>query len=115
MLLAVPYALAGPAAALWVDPLLASATLLGLFFLCRLWLGPGWGLVATALMATNPLVNQHAVPGFSHTAVAFLLVWGIYALARWTRDDSWPWLVVAGLCVGAIPTARVLPIQPTDE
>ena len=106
LLLAVPYALSGPTASLWVDPLLVSGALLGLFLLCRLWLGPGWGLVATALMATNPLVNQHAVAGFSHTAVAFLLVWGIYALARWTRDDSWPWLALAGLCVGAIPTAR---------
>lgn len=106
LLLAVPYALIGPTASLWVDPLLASLTLLGLLLLCRPWLGPGWALVATALMATNPLVNLHAAPGFSHTAVAFLLVWGIYALARWTREDSWRWLALAGLCVGLVPTAR---------
>jgi len=106
LLLAVPYALIGPTAALWVDPLLASLTLLGLLFLCRLWLGPGWALAATALMAANPLVNQHAVPGFSHTAVAFLLVWGVYALARWSREGASAWLALAGFCVGLIPSAR---------
>ena len=106
LLLAVPYALFGPTASLWVDPLLASATLLGLFLLCRLWIGPGWALAATALMATNPLVNQHAVPGFSHTAVAFFLVWGMYALARWRPDGSSRWLTLAGLCVGMVPATR---------
>ena len=77
----------------------------------------GYFAQAKALVASGQtyLEPASALEFVGHTAVAFLLVWGIYALARWTRDDSWPWLVVAGLCVGAIPTARVLPIQPTDE
>lgn len=106
LLLSVPYALFGASSSLWVDPLLTSGALLGLFFLARLWTGPGWALAAAALMATSPLVNEHAVPGFAHAAVAVLLVWGLYALARWSGSLSWRWLAVAGLCAGAIPTAR---------
>ncbi|MEI8197793.1 MAG: YbhB/YbcL family Raf kinase inhibitor-like protein, partial [Phycisphaerae bacterium] len=48
------FRVAGPTAALLVNPVLASLTLLGVFLLCRLWIGPGWGLLATAVMAVNP-------------------------------------------------------------
>ncbi|MFC1525643.1 ArnT family glycosyltransferase [Candidatus Latescibacterota bacterium] len=106
LILAIPYRLFGPTASLWVDPLMVSGALLALFFLCRQWLGTPWALAATALMAANPHVNQHAVPGFAHTAVAFFLMWGLYALARWTRSASPGWLALAGLCVGMVPTAR---------
>ena len=106
LLLAVPYRLFGPAASLWLDPLMASLTLLALFLICRHWVTPGWALAGTALMATSPLVNEHAVAGFSHTAVAFFLLWGMYGLLRWTQHHSPGWLALAGFCIGMVPTIR---------
>ena len=38
-ILAIPYKLAGPSAALLINPILTTLTLLGLFMLCSLWLG----------------------------------------------------------------------------
>jgi len=106
LLLAIPYSLFGPTASLWVDPLMVSLTLLALFLICRYWMTPGWALAATALMATSPLVNEHAVAGFAHTPVAFFLLWGMYGLVRWTQRHSLGWLALAGFCVGMIPTIR---------
>ena len=106
MLLAIPYSLFGPTASLWVDPLMASLTLLALFLICRYWITPGWALAATALMATSPLLNEHAIPGFAHTPVAFFLLWGMYGLVRWTQRNSLGWLALASFCIGMIPTIR---------
>ena len=100
------FRVAGPAAALLVDPVLASLTLLGLFLLCRLWIGPGWALLATALMAVNPITNEHALSCDSHTPVAFLLVWGLYLLALWSRNRSPLLALSAGFVLGIIPTVR---------
>lgn len=103
---AVVYRLAGQAAALLVNPVLASLTLLGLFLLGRLWIGAGWGLLAAALMAVNPITNEHALSCDSHTAVAFLLVWGIYGLARWSQKRTLGLAALAGMALGIVPTVR---------
>ena len=103
---AVLFRAAGPTAALLLNPVLASLTLLGLFMVCRLWVGEGWGLMAAAIMAVNPAANERALSCDSHTAVAFFLVWGIYLLARWSLTLS-PFLAfAAGLVLGLIPTVR---------
>jgi 4-amino-4-deoxy-L-arabinose transferase-like glycosyltransferase len=103
---AVVFRIAGPTAALLVNPVLSSLTLLGLFLLCRSWIGAGWGLVAATVMAVNPIANEHALSCDSHTAVAFLLVWGLYLLALWSRKQS-PFLAFsAGAVLGIIPTIR---------
>ncbi len=103
---AVAYRLFGPAAALRVDLVMASLSLLAVFLICRLWIGDGWALLAAALMAVNPPANQQALWAFAHTAVAFFLVWGMYAAARWARTHSAGWAFGAGLCFGVIPTVR---------
>ena len=100
------FRIAGPTAALLVNPVLASLTLLGLFLLCRLWIGAGWGLLAALLMAVNPITNEHALSCDSHTAVAFLLVWGLYLLALSSRKQSLLLAFLAGLLLGVIPTIR---------
>ena len=48
-ILSVVYAIFGPKATLWVNPLMASLSLLGLFLLCRLWISEGWAFLAVAL------------------------------------------------------------------
>jgi len=60
-ILAVIYEIFGPKATLLVNPLMVSLSLLGLFLVCRLWIGEGWALLAAALMAVNPFANEHAL------------------------------------------------------
>ncbi len=103
---AVVLRLFGPEAALLVNPIMASLSLLGLFLICRLWIGGGWGLLAAALMAVNPFANQQALWAFAHTAVAFFLIWGVFFLARWAKTHSPGCAFGAGLCLGVIPTLR---------
>lgn len=103
---ATVYRAAGPTAALLVNPVLASLTLLGLFLLGQLWIGVGWGLLAAVLMAVNPVANEHALSCDSHTAVAFLLVWGMYLLALWSQKPSLVLALLSGLALGSIPTIR---------
>jgi hypothetical protein len=106
VILAVAYRILGPKAALWVNPLMASFSLLGLFLLCRLWVGEGWGLLAAALMAVNPFANEHALFGDSHTATIFFMMWALFFLAQWTKTHL-PWRAFgAGLFIGIIPTIR---------
>lgn len=105
-ILAVIYKIFWPKAALLVNPLLASLSLLGLFLLCRLWIGKGWALLAAALMAVNPFANEHALFGDSHTAVIFFLIWALFFLIQWVKTDSIWWAFGTGLFVGIIPTIR---------
>ena len=85
---------------------LSTLTLLGLFFICRLWASAGWALFAVAIMAFNPIANTHSLTHFAHTATAFFFVWGIYFLAKWEQNSSPAWAFTAGLFLGAIPTIR---------
>jgi len=106
LILAVAFRVGGPLAALLVNPLLASLTLLALFLVCRLWVGEGWGLTAVVLMALNPVANSHALSADSHTATAFFLIWSLYLLARWERRPSPARAFPLGLMLGAIVTIR---------
>jgi len=90
----------GHKAALFVNPLLTAFTLLGLFFLCRLWIGERWAMLAVLVMAFNPVVNGRALTHDAHAAVAFFLVWGIYLLAQWSISKSVVGGFFAGLCLG---------------
>lgn len=106
LLLAVVYRTLGATASLWVIPVMGSLTLLATYLLTREWFGVGWGLLASGLMAVNPFANAHALGADSHTAVSFFLLWGLFALTRWERIRSTGWAVVAGFCLGMIPTIR---------
>ena len=96
----------GPEAALLVNPVMASLSLLALTLVCRQWMGVGWSLLAGGLMAVNPAANQQALWAFAHTAVGFFLVWGVFLAARWASSRSAWHALVAGFCVGVIPTIR---------
>ncbi|MBD3267432.1 hypothetical protein GF373_12255 [bacterium] len=106
LILALFYKIGGPSATIIVNPLLCSLTLLGVFLLGRTWMGSAWGLAAALAMAVNPVTNARAYAGDAHTATAFFLIWGLYALALWARHFSWIHAFIAGLLLGMIPTIR---------
>ncbi|RKX69560.1 hypothetical protein DRP53_07850 [candidate division WOR-3 bacterium] len=105
-ILAVIYRIFGPKASLLLNPLMASLSLLGLFLVCRSWIGERWGLLAVGFMVANPFANEHALFGDSHTAVGFFLIWGLYFLIRWLREGSGWCSFLAGLFIGIIPSIR---------
>ena len=106
LVLTVPFMLGGPTAAMVVNPLMSTLTLVGLYLVASIWLGPKWGLLSAALMAFNPAANTWALGYFAHTATAFFLIWGIYFLARWEKTASWKSALVAGLLLGTLPSVR---------
>ena len=106
VVLALPFKLGGSTAAMLMNPLMASLTLVALYLVCARWVGAGWGLLAAALLAVNPAANQWALAYFAHTVVAFFLVWGLYFLARWEATNSWKWSVAAGFFLGVLPSLR---------
>lgn len=104
--LAIVYKWVSPSASLWVIPLMGTLSLLALFLVVREWAGPVWGLSAAFLMFFNPYANAHAMGADSHTAVCFFLLWGLYGLVRWERSKAAGWAMLAGACLGMIPTIR---------
>ena len=106
LILAAVYRVAGPDAMFLVNPLLASFSLALLFLICRAWFGAGWGVAAAALLGCTPFFNEHALFGYSHIAVLFFLVLGLYFLTQWVRTGSWPPALCAGLCAGCLPCIR---------
>lgn len=106
LLMAPVYKVFGPGATVAMNPIFASLSLLGLFLLCRMWVGDGWGLLAAALMAVNPFLNEHAHFGDGHSAVCFFFMWGLFFVAMWVRARAVWWAFSAGLFLGVIPTIR---------
>ena len=103
LLLAGAWLLFGWQAAFYVNPLLATLTLLVLFLLCRAWVGEKLALAAAALYAVVPLANHHALHSDAHTAAAFFLIAGIWALDRWGRRGGAGLAIAAGLLLGYLP------------
>jgi hypothetical protein len=106
VVLAAPYALLGYRAATWVNPVLASMSLLLVFLLCRPWTGPLWALLAAILAALNPMANEHALFGDAHIAVQFFLLGALFCLMQMANRPSLAWACAAGLLAGAIPSLR---------
>jgi hypothetical protein len=106
LLLAVGQKIAGATGALLVNPILASLTILMIYMLGALWIGRPWGLFAAAAMAVNPVANEFALSGNSHSAMAFFLVLGLYLLARWAEKKTLARALPAGIVLGAIPAIR---------
>lgn len=82
VIIAIPFKLFGPEAGVLVNPVLTTLTLLGIFLLCRMWIGKEWAVAAVLAMAFNPISNSDAMIGDSHTGVAFFLVWGLKIISN---------------------------------
>lgn len=116
LLIAPLYAMFGWRAGVLVNPLLAVLALVGPYVLVRKVVGGrgvsavAAGLAATALLATHPVFNHHALAGDAHMAVLCLLVWGVVLLLAWREtggaSGGWVWAGGAGLLLGMIPTVR---------
>ena len=96
----------GLKAALWVNPFLASGTVLLIFFLARRLVPAGYALLAAAFLAVIPVVNQHALDADAHIAATFFLVAGVLELLRFGDAGSLRSGLLAGLLLGAVPTMR---------
>lgn len=106
LLMAPVYRVFGPGPTVAMNPIFASLSLLGLFLLCRMWVGQWWALLAVALMAVNPFANEHAHFGDAHSAVCFFLVWGLFLTAKWVQRRCLWQAFAAGAFFGMIPTIR---------
>ena len=105
-LLSLFYKICGAKSSLYLNPIFASLSLLGLFLIVRLWIGNVWALVSLLLLAINPFANEHALFGDSHTSVIFLLIFGLFFLTIWLKKKSLWSIFFAGFCFGIIPTLR---------
>jgi len=106
LLLSLPYKICGAKSSLYLNPILASLSLLGLFLVVRLWIGNVWALVSLLLLAVNPFANEHALFGDSHTSVIFFLILGLFFLTIWLKKKSLLSIFFTGFCFGVIPTFR---------
>ena len=89
LLAAAAWKLGGLPAALLVNPLLASGTILLTFFLARRFADDGSALLAAAVLATNATAQQHALDADAHTAAGFFLTAGLVALWHFADRPTW--------------------------
>lgn len=106
LLMAGAWKLGGLNAALLINPLLASATVLLVFFLARRLVPEPYALLAALVVAVVPTTNQHALDADAHVAATFLLVAGVLALLRFAAGGGAGFAWLAGLLLGAIPAVR---------
>lgn len=106
LLFAAAWKIGGLDAALFINPLLASATLLFVFLLGRRLMRESFAAIAAAVMATIPVVNQHALDADAHVAAMFFLTGGVWALLRFADTRAAHLGLLAGVMLGMIPTVR---------
>ena len=106
LLFAAAWKLGGLGALVWVNPVLASATLVLVYFLARRFTGGWTALLAAAVVATVPVTNQHALDADAHVAATFFLVAGVLALLRFGETRAAATGLLAGGLLGAVPTIR---------
>jgi hypothetical protein len=106
LLFAGAWKVGGIRAALLVNPLLASATVLLVFFLARRMMCDRFAVLAALVVALVPVTNQHALDADAHVAAAFFLVSGVLALLRFELTRSPIVGLIAGVLLGAIPAVR---------
>ncbi|MEI6085304.1 MAG: glycosyltransferase family 39 protein, partial [Verrucomicrobiota bacterium] len=95
-LCAAAYRLGGPAAAFLVSPILAALALVGMFLLARSLVGAFAAVLATVLLATNPLHALFGLTALSHAAAVCFAVWAMFFLWRWTERGGWVNAALAG-------------------
>ncbi|MFM7751856.1 MAG: glycosyltransferase family 39 protein [Opitutaceae bacterium] len=106
LLFAAAWKAGGLSAALWINPFLASATVLLTFFLARRITTPAHALLAAAVVALVPVFNQHALDADAHIAAAFFLTAGTLLLLRFAETRGTGAGLAAGLLLGIVPTIR---------
>jgi hypothetical protein len=106
VLVGVVYKTLGYKASTWINPVLATLTLVGLFLLVRKLINPFWALLATLALAMVPYFNQQALWCFAHMAVTCCLVWAVFLLLQWETTEKPLLLFFSGFLFGLLPTLR---------
>ncbi len=106
LIFGLAWKLGGLGAALYVNPLLASATVFLVFLLARRLVRGVYALIAAAVVAAVPVANQHALDADAHVAATFFLVGGVLALLRFGETRAVPIGLLAGGLLGAVPAMR---------
>jgi len=106
LIMAGAWKVGGLNAALLINPLLASATVLLVFFLARRVVDEPYALVAALVVAVLPTSNQNALDADAHIAAAFFLVGGVLALLRFAATGGRGPALLAGVLLGVIPSIR---------
>lgn len=106
LLFALAWKIGGLPVLLLVNPLLASGTVLLVFWLARRLMSDVFALLAAVVMAIAPSANQHALDADAHIAASFFLVAGTLAILRFADTRRLSIGFVAGLLLGIVPTVR---------
>ncbi len=102
-LLALAYRLGGEEAVFWVNPILATLAVLGVFLLGRALWNPVVGVLAALLLATNSLHAYFGLSALSHSGAMCCAVWAMWFLWRWwERGGRWNALLAGALAAYGI-------------
>jgi len=96
----------GETAAFAVSPVAGGLALVGAFLLFRLWLSPWPAVMATFILASNPMFLSYTNYPLSHAANTCVVTWGMFFLWKWMRRGGIGWAVAAGLTLGCAPLIR---------
>lgn len=100
LLVALAIKAAGLRAAYWVNPLLMTLALVGIFLLGREIAGSFAGLLAMIAMAASPVTLDEVNDPDSHAGSLCFTTWGMLLLLRWWRTGKLRHAVLAGLLLG---------------
>ncbi len=116
LFLAPVYALFGaaPFAAIPVLVLLNALICLGVYWLGREFFNPTVGLLAAAINAADVYVFIYGSYLLAETTFVLLMTFGLLALERLRRRQTWPWAAAVGLLWGSamFTKANLLPFLP---
>lgn len=105
-LCALAYAVGGPLAPFYVNPLLLLIGLVGAFFLARLFLDDLFALAATAFLGLHPALLYYGVIAMSHAAEFTVATWCLYFVCAWYQRPRTPLLVAAAILVSVAISIR---------
>ncbi len=66
-----------------------------------------WSLVSTAIVATIPTAYHVASSGYIDLSLALYITLAAYGLARWWKEQSWGWVILVGIFLGAALSVKL--------
>jgi hypothetical protein len=89
-----------------ISPLTMSLSMLGVYFLARLFTTSFPAVLGMLVIMTSPIINWCANNPNSHATTLFCCVWGMICVIRWWKHGGWGWALVGGLLTGYAATIR---------
>ena len=106
LLVALAVKAAGLRAAYWINPLLMTLALLGVFRLVREAAGSIAGLLGMIMMAASPVTLAETNDPDSHASSLCFTTWGMFLLLGWWRTGKLRHAALAGLLLGVSAITR---------